>query len=151
MEKLPAFNWTVDTGKLEVQERRHEEAREQSKWKYQTIPGLKSRPRTVQDRTIQPEKQKEDESRASRRRASVLVLQGCSKTLEESDFYRVGPKGNHLESWTSGILKGMLSGCQAVGCSANMQQLFLPATISHSNLSASTSSSSRALQLHDYT
>ncbi|KAL5331683.1 hypothetical protein ACEPPN_001219 [Leptodophora sp. 'Broadleaf-Isolate-01'] len=105
LEKLPAFNWTVDTGKLEVQERRHEEAREQSKWKYQTIPGLKSRPRTVQDRTIQPEKQNEDESRASRRRASVLVLQGCSKTLEESDFYRVGPKGNHLESWTSGILK----------------------------------------------
>ncbi|KAG4437067.1 hypothetical protein IFR05_007442 [Cadophora sp. M221] len=105
LEKLPAFNWIVDTGKLDVQERRHEEAREQNKWKYQTIPGLKTRPRTVQDRTVQPKKQKEDESRTSRRRASVLVLQGCSKTLEESDFYRVGPKGDHIESWTSGILK----------------------------------------------
>lgn len=37
---------------------------------------------------------------------SVLILHACSKNLEESDFFRLGPKGNHIEGWTSGIKKG---------------------------------------------
>lgn len=39
---------------------------------------------------------------------SVLVLNCASKTLEESDFFRLSPKGEHLEGWTSGIVKGTL-------------------------------------------
>ncbi|KAH7317641.1 hypothetical protein BKA65DRAFT_541676 [Rhexocercosporidium sp. MPI-PUGE-AT-0058] len=105
LEKLPAFNWAVETTELDMQERKQEEARKQTREKFQTIPGLKFGRRTVQERTVLSAKQEQDESSTSRRRASVLVLQACSKTLEESDFYRVGPKGNHIESWTNGILK----------------------------------------------
>ncbi|KAL1866110.1 hypothetical protein VTK73DRAFT_4903 [Phialemonium thermophilum] len=36
---------------------------------------------------------------------TVLVLNAASKSLLESDFYRLGPQGRHLEGWTSGIVK----------------------------------------------
>ena len=36
----------------------------------------------------------------------VLILNCASKTLEESDFFRVSPRGDHIEGWTRGILKG---------------------------------------------
>jgi hypothetical protein len=39
----------------------------------------------------------------------LLVLSCASKTLEESDFFRLGSKGQHIEGWTSGILKGKAS------------------------------------------
>jgi hypothetical protein len=42
-----------------------------------------------------------------RREASVLILRAVSKTLEESDFFRVGSKGGHIEGWTSGLTKGI--------------------------------------------
>ncbi|TAQ87138.1 hypothetical protein B7494_g4522 [Chlorociboria aeruginascens] len=45
------------------------------------------------------------EDQLVRREASVLVLNGASKNLEESDFFRLSPKGEHIEGWTSGILK----------------------------------------------
>lgn len=41
-----------------------------------------------------------------RRDASVLVLSNASKNLAESDFLRLSPKGEHIEGWTSGIIKG---------------------------------------------
>lgn len=53
------------------------------------------------------EKEAEDGERGRRREASVLVLNSTTKTLEESDFFRVGPRGGHIEGWTSGIMKGM--------------------------------------------
>ena len=37
----------------------------------------------------------------------VVVLDGASPNLEESDFFRITPKGTHIEGWTSGIIKGM--------------------------------------------
>ncbi|TVY17209.1 hypothetical protein LARI1_G003669 [Lachnellula arida] len=46
------------------------------------------------------EKEAEDGERGRRREASVLVLNSATKTLEESDFFRVGPRGGHIEGWT---------------------------------------------------
>lgn len=42
-----------------------------------------------------------------RRDASVLILSNASKFLAESDFLRLSTKGQHIEGWTSGIIKGM--------------------------------------------
>lgn len=39
-------------------------------------------------------------------KASVLILNCASKTLEESDFFRVSPRGEHIEGWTRSIIKG---------------------------------------------
>lgn len=50
----------------------------------------------------------EQAERSERTGASVLVLNSAMKTLEESDFFRMSPKGEHIEGWTGGILKGML-------------------------------------------
>ncbi|KAG9233679.1 hypothetical protein BJ875DRAFT_463481 [Amylocarpus encephaloides] len=36
---------------------------------------------------------------------SVLVLNCALSSLEESDFFRLGPKGEHIEGWTSGLMK----------------------------------------------
>ncbi|TQS38278.1 hypothetical protein Golomagni_01220 [Golovinomyces magnicellulatus] len=35
----------------------------------------------------------------------VLSLNACGTSLEESDFFRLGLKGEHIESWSSGIVK----------------------------------------------
>ncbi len=42
---------------------------------------------------------------------AVLVLQSASKSLVESDFRRIAPKGQHIEDWTGpgDILKGSSS------------------------------------------
>ena len=37
---------------------------------------------------------------------SVLVLSTASKSLLESDFYRLGRQAKHLDGWASGIVKG---------------------------------------------
>jgi hypothetical protein len=61
-----------------------------------------------------PPDEQEDQER--RREAAVLVLNGASKRLEESDFFRVGQKGTHIQGWTTGIIKGMgLVRCKGYG------------------------------------
>ncbi|KAK2056705.1 hypothetical protein LY76DRAFT_627551 [Colletotrichum caudatum] len=40
-------------------------------------------------------------------RAAMLVLSNASPNLQESDFYRIGPQGHHLEGWSSSIRKVM--------------------------------------------
>ncbi|CZS91954.1 uncharacterized protein RAG0_02515 [Rhynchosporium agropyri] len=120
LEKLPAFNWNMDSNQLAAHDRRQQEAREKTREKQQTIPGLKGengvarkiilakqipQSSTSSQRMGQGQHVAQDQSRTSKSTASVLVLSACSKNLEESDFYRVGPKGNHIENWTSGILK----------------------------------------------
>ncbi|KAL2065616.1 hypothetical protein VTL71DRAFT_3286 [Oculimacula yallundae] len=113
-EKLPAFNWDMDTKQLDAHDRRQQEARQKTRDKYHTIPLLTGDNRTDTAREILPVKQipksntssqRTDQSRTNNSRVAVLVLSACSKRLEETDFYRVGPKGNHIENWTSGILK----------------------------------------------
>ena len=54
-----------------------------------------------------PTPQSEQEDRKKRRKAAVLVLNSASKRLEESDFFRIGHKGTHIQGWTTGIIKGM--------------------------------------------
>lgn len=49
----------------------------------------------------------EQEDRRKRREAAVLVLNSASKRLEESDFFRIGHKGTHIQGWTTGIIKGI--------------------------------------------
>jgi hypothetical protein len=41
-----------------------------------------------------------------RREVGVLVLSNGGKSLTESDFLRVSPRGEHIEGWTSSIVKG---------------------------------------------
>lgn len=38
--------------------------------------------------------------------AHVLVLSNASKSLALSDFLRLSPKGEHIDGWASGIIKG---------------------------------------------
>lgn len=72
-----------------------------------------------------PHKEHKAESAATiahKSEPSVLILHACSKNLEESDFFRLGPKGNHIESWTSGITKGNAH-------SPDMHELLLTKTV----------------------
>lgn len=43
-----------------------------------------------------------------RENATVLVLSNAGKSLVESDFMRISPKGEHIEGWNSGIIQGNL-------------------------------------------
>jgi hypothetical protein len=47
----------------------------------------------------------EDQIRASQD-TSVLLLSNASKSLILSDFLRLSPKGEHIDGWASGIIKG---------------------------------------------
>ncbi|KAK1967376.1 hypothetical protein LY78DRAFT_634085 [Colletotrichum sublineola] len=40
-------------------------------------------------------------------RSALLVLSNASPNLQESDFYRIGPQGHHLDGWSSSIRKVM--------------------------------------------
>jgi len=114
LEKLPAFNWNAESKELDSRERKHEQARIKTRGNYTSIPELNTGARAQSTRPS-PQAKEVPQDRSTRlarlsgkhSRVSILVLKACSKTLEESDFYRVGPKGNHIESWTNGILKGM--------------------------------------------
>ena len=57
------------------------------------------------------------DKKKQRREASVLVLNAVTKTLEESDFFRLSPKGEHIEGWTSGIIKGTMVQAKCLGSS----------------------------------
>ncbi|KAG4027109.1 hypothetical protein MFRU_033g00790 [Monilinia fructicola] len=87
--KLSPFDWTTNIeifSEAELQRRAAE--KERKDWDI-----------------VGKERGKEEEDAAQRREASVLILNCASKTLEESDFFRLSPKGEHIEGWTSGIIK----------------------------------------------
>jgi hypothetical protein len=50
----------------------------------------------------------------------VLVLTNVSKSLLESDFFRIGPQGKHLEGWNGSIKKSKYPGCLFTLSSANI-------------------------------
>lgn len=106
LDKLPAFQWH---GQYGVEDSREKE-RAKRKEIFKSIPA-----RQKSSKVIPPSRQTTRSSAAwpsgppQGTRVSVLVLSACSKTLEETDFYRVGPQGNHVEGWTSGVLKGIQS------------------------------------------
>lgn len=70
-----------------------------SNWKTENGGGITKLPRSG------TKIEQEDEKK--RREAAVLVLNSASKRLEESDFFRIGHKGVHIQGWTTGIIKGM--------------------------------------------
>ncbi|KAK0112132.1 hypothetical protein ONS96_001390 [Cadophora gregata f. sp. sojae] len=112
LEKLPAFNWAVESKEADERDRDHEQVRQENRKKHTSSPEMNTRTRSVRVQpNLAPKVASQDRytksagSVGKQSRVSILVLKACSKTLEESDFYRVGPKGNHIESWTNGILK----------------------------------------------
>lgn len=46
---------------------------------------------------------------ADKERPVMLILSNASNNLSESDFYRVGPQGQHLDGWGASIKKGNAS------------------------------------------
>ncbi|CAG8984094.1 hypothetical protein HYALB_00010594 [Hymenoscyphus albidus] len=82
--KLPVFDWIDDfekkTASNEDEERSVEETR------LHKVAGTRTSQRDVAHQ-------------------SVLILNCALHSLEESDFFRLSPKGEHIEGWTSGIIK----------------------------------------------
>ncbi|KAM3084182.1 hypothetical protein ACMFMG_001716 [Clarireedia jacksonii] len=99
-DKLPTFQWqeiAVSQSTQDIREQRKRELeRAEAEW------GTSVEPRRMSSVNLQPMREVEERER---RKASVLVLSSASKTLEESDFFRLSPKGRHIEGWTSGIIK----------------------------------------------
>jgi hypothetical protein len=91
-DKLLSFDWQMD--------RQKERQRQRALRK----PHSRSVPPYEDDIPRSPKSTVDDRKR--RREASVLVLNCAPGTLAESDFFRLGPKGNHIQGWTSGIIKG---------------------------------------------
>jgi hypothetical protein len=113
LDKLPAFNWN---SQVDLKDRGDEE-RAKKREQYKSIPrrdgpvledaSTAHRPISL-DNPYEIEHLRNDLDQQPRGPVlpSVLVLNACSKTLEESDFFRLGPRGEHIEGWTSGIIKG---------------------------------------------
>lgn len=84
LDKLPVFSWMED---FKEQEMSNENG---GKWNQtqplSTVTGTRTSIRDVASQ-------------------SVLVLNCALHSLEESDFFRLSPKGEHIEGWTSGIVK----------------------------------------------
>lgn len=91
--KLPTFDWTNNIEIFSEDElRRRALEKEKRDWEI-----------------VGKDRGKEAEDAQQRREASVLILQCASSTLEESDFFRLSPRGEHIEGWTSGIIKSVYS------------------------------------------
>jgi hypothetical protein len=115
LDKLPAFKWNSTSNAGDQEEREREKRRE----RYKSIPQRDdpvAKEATVQYTPIRFDKPhdieglrdtlEQDPKRPNL--PSVLVLNACSKTFEESDFFRLGPRGEHIEGWSSGIIKGTI-------------------------------------------
>ena len=106
--RLPAFDWKIKTlGDGIKQKVERKKLQEEFKSLQSQVPsGLRAEP---QQARYLSNKQAEKGERQRRRESTVLVLNSVMNTLEESDFFRLSPKGEHIEGWTSGIIKGRLS------------------------------------------
>ena len=98
LDKLPAFKWNMDPKpRRSVEKDREKKSNESNRFRaiaQSAVPALEQAHAPFW-------------GRARGREASVLILRAVSKTLEESDFFRIGPKGGHIEGWTSGLTKGI--------------------------------------------
>lgn len=104
LDKLPAFEWDMD----ENFDQNWQSERQEKKAKLYEIPSrtepTDTSPQPIRYTTTIPLRE-ETSIRTRRHEPSVVVMDGLSKYLEESDFFRIGSRGNHIEGWTSGILK----------------------------------------------
>ena len=96
VDKLPVFEWH-DGPQIDWRETVEKAAEKRKNW-FHSIRESKAHTPLI-----------EAEENRRKRDLSVLVLSSASKTLEESDFFRLGEKGQHIEGWTSGIVKGKSS------------------------------------------
>lgn len=133
-DKLPAFNWSPEINigdRLEKQEKQNLQNQ---------IPPRKpifssketeiGRMHGSQRAMVENLPAQESPTKSEK---GVLVLNACSKTLEESDFFRISPKGHHIEGWKSGLLEGILVTIEAHS-NAHTSQLYPHETTKHSNL-----------------
>lgn len=124
LDRLPAFNWKPEQVGVDMEEQR----RQERKAKLHVIPirqdreSLDAKPSFTPIASQMQERESQLDLELQRLDASVLVLQAASKTLVESDFFRLGAKGNHIAGWASGILRGM----QLIAQSSRIKLMFLP-------------------------
>ncbi len=112
LDKLPAFQWH-SMSLTDREERQRPKRRE----KNVAIPE-RNEPAREEKAQYNPIRRRQTELQRLRgdleRRSlapsmpSLLILNACSTNLEESDFFRLGPRGEHIEGWTSGIIKGTI-------------------------------------------
>lgn len=102
-EKLPPFEWARE---VKSDNGKHITSKKEKGW-FNSVPPSNAFNSRVAENVPRQRRSKDEKDENLRHSASVLVLNCASKSLEESDFFRLSPKGEHLEGWTSGIIKGM--------------------------------------------
>ncbi|RDW77026.1 hypothetical protein BP6252_05079 [Coleophoma cylindrospora] len=101
-DRLPAFAWNEE--QAPTIRKLPSEKRSPSWGLYNQIPGRKKEGR--EDTTISRPNAVSERNQASRKSgATLMVLRGVSKNLEESDFFRLDFKGDHIEGWARGLIK----------------------------------------------
>ena len=100
VDKLPAFEWH-DASELDWKDTAEKAAKSKRHW-IDEVALATPNPTSV-------EKMAPPAAQQTKSELGLLLLKCASKTLEESDFFRLGSKGQHIEGWTSGILKGKTS------------------------------------------
>lgn len=128
LDKLPAFNWKSTGGVANEEEFLRAQKRPHSKKnrivQYTTIP-QRADPveKDVVQYTLTRVENRLDKNDIQHLRKflereslaatlpSLLVMNACSKNLEESDFFRLSSKGKHIEGWASGVIKGTILWC----------------------------------------
>jgi hypothetical protein len=116
LDKLPAFKWNSTNSALSAIDGREWE-REERRVKHKTMPQQEEPVREEQVQypptRLNIQRLRDDLGREAGAVTlpSLLVLNACSKNLEESDFFRLGSRGEHIQGWASGIIKGTISWC----------------------------------------
>jgi hypothetical protein len=113
LDKLPAFNWTPEINigdRVEKKEKQNQYTQIPRRdpfnastlsTQYTAVSNIRKLQETMGKNIL-------EEERFAKSEKGVLVLNACSKTLEESDFFRISPTGQHIEGWKNGLIKGML-------------------------------------------
>jgi hypothetical protein len=124
LDKLPAFNWNLVPDAIDGElSRAQQQWRKERKEQYTSIPQradsvqeeIRYSPITLDRKADREEIQ--DLRNALEREPmaptlpSLLVMKACSKNLEESDFFRLSSRGEHIEGWASGVIKGTSIWC----------------------------------------
>jgi hypothetical protein len=146
LDKLPAFNWSPEINIDDYDEEHTQSEPEQDP--FHQIPQRRPSNSATQYTPVSSPplaRPSREQDQALSGRESILVLSACSKTLEESDFFRLSPKGQHIEGWKSGLLKGTFTMIWILYQSTHVLQSFPAETTRPSNRWAATFSSSAAM------
>lgn len=111
LDKLPAFNWIpgidiADSGqRMKATEGASEHPLPQGGPRKRKVVTPSNKPSDM--RNSQETSEESITDVMDTKGLGLLVLNACSDTLEESDFFRISSKGRHIEGWKSGLLKSM--------------------------------------------